>query len=212
MRPTFQYAFAFEGFNRESVKEVLINQKLISPSTGLRLYAPISEYAKRYTELNKDYFRRWGIGFIIEKTKNVMGLHGLSNLSSWKIQDEYFVYDLPGNLTIDFGNSPDDTAIALAPTLSELKQLVYKDPKEDFPHWYWKGIACDWLYSPRTEDLIHTEPLIDTPNDDTPIIQRVVRAKTENEISEYLSPKAVKGKHFSLKNKVSYTEPQGSLF
>lgn len=212
MRRTFQYAFILDFCNREAIKEILINKRLTIPYKGIRLYASISEYAKAYSRDNKDFFRSWGIGIELDKLRNVDGLRWIANPLNWMKQGEYYFCNLPGGITIDFTSCPRYTFFAIAPTHTDLSLLVYKDAKEKFPCWYWKGIVCDWLYTPRIEELFQTQPLVDSDSDDSPIIQRVARAKNESEIAKYLSTKAVKGSHFSWKNEIIYSELEGTLF
>lgn len=121
---------------------------------------------------------------------------------------EYFrFFHVPGGTTLDFSNAPEHTIFALAPTISELKQLVYRDPKEDYPSWYWKGIACDWLYTPTDEEFNQSTPLFETEDDPDIIVHRIGIAKTDEYIEKYLSTKAVKTSHFSHLNKIEYSEP-----
>lgn len=203
----FKYAFFLDGFNHNIVKTALITKRIITPSNGLKLYALVGDVAKYYTEAKKEYFRFWGIGVIIENVNEIEGLRGVKYENNWGTFQNFRFFHVPGDTTLDFSNAPEHTIFALAPTISELKQLVYRNPKEDYPSWYWKGIACDWLYTPTDEEFNQSTPLFETEDDPDIIVHRIGIAKTDEYIEKYLSTKAVKTSHFSHLNKIEYSEP-----
>lgn len=206
----FSYAFFLTGFTRSIVQTALITKKILTPSTGLTLYAPISEVVKSYTSNKKADFRCWGVGLIIDNVRNIAPLQGINYESNWTNVGNCRIFRIPANTLLDFTTSPAHTLFALAPTTDELKQLVYRNPKEQFPSWYWKGIACDWLYKPTAEELNRCEPLYDVDEASYPRIHYVGRIKTEKDIAKYLSTKAVKSSHFSCKNEIPYSEPSNT--
>lgn len=206
----FSYAFFLSGFNRSVVQTALITKKILTPSTGLTLYAPISEVVKSYTFNKKTDFRFWGVGLIINNVCNIAPLRGINYESNWDYAGNCRIFRIPANTLLDFTLSPAHTLFALTPTTDELKQLVYRNSKEPFPSWYWKGIACDWLYKPTAEELNRCEPLYDVDEASYPRIHYVGRIKTEKDITKYLSTKAVKSSHFSCKNEIPYSEPSNT--
>lgn len=147
---------------------------------------PITEYVKSLAHSAKGKERFWGIG----SSKDVFN-HFMFR-SSMKCQSfdhkEYMEYVISGSNCMDFAdlNFSDNDMIVLAPTDVSLRNFLFAYKENEYNKWRWKGISCQWIYSPRESQLSKGEPLFEIDESKTTGSHVVAVPKTEDDIDKFI--------------------------
>lgn len=182
--------YVHPNLDDKKVADIMTNKRISSLDCTYRFIYPITEAIKFLAHDPKGVERFWGIGFDIQKFKQVLDWTPMScdicNHGTYK----EFICEGREFLDLSVFNSPEshcNEMIVLAPTNNALNDNVFLYKENGHNKWRWKGISCQWIYSPKASQLLQSEPLVEIDESKEHFRSHVVAVpKKEEDIYKYI--------------------------
>lgn len=183
-----EYIFYVHPYLDEKKAAEIMTHKRISAQGGTYSFVtPITEYIRSLAHSAKGKERFWGIGI----SKDMFNRFLFRFPMKYQIVDhkEYMEYVISGCNSMDFAslNLSDNDIIVLAPTDVALRNFVFAYKENGYNKWRWKGISCQWIYSPKASQLLQSEPLFELDESKEHFRSHVIAVpKKEEDIYKYI--------------------------